>query len=341
MRTASKKQKCDRMKVCVVGAGAIGATLGAALSTAGHEVSLIARGAHLDAIQHRGLRIVDHVQGEERVFELPASDDPSVFGPQDLVIVAVKAYSLAAILSRIQPLLALDTVVVPAINGLPWWYFQGVPHAAARAFEGRSVPALDSSGGLFDSVPAHHILGCVVHVAAEIRAPGVVHRTGGRLLMLGELNARASSRLDRVSAAFCEAGFDALAEEDIRRAVWIKLVGNFSFNPVAALTGMLQDEIWADAGAYGVVRQVLLEGIEVASALGVELGITPEQRIDMARAVGNARISMLQDLEQGRPLEVDAVVTAVRQVAAWVNVPTPGADMLEALVRARARMPIE
>jgi 2-dehydropantoate 2-reductase len=157
--------------------------------------------------------------------------------------------------------------------------------------------------------------------------------------MLGDPAAAASTRLDSTVASLREAGFDAIAETDIRRAVWIKLVGNLSFNPVAALTGMLQDELWADAGAYGVIRQVLLEGMAVAGALGVELGITPEERIDMARRVGNARISMLQDLEQGRPLEIDAVVTAVLQVATWVGVDTPGARMLEALIRARAGMP--
>jgi 2-dehydropantoate 2-reductase len=327
------------MKVCIVGAGAIGSTLGAGRANAGHDVSLIARGMHLDAIVRNGLRMVDHLDGTDTVLPLPASDDPVRFGRQDLVIVAVKAHALAAVLARIGPLLGSDTVVIPAINGLPWWYFQGVPHHAARPFIERRVPVLDPAGTLFKDLPAHHILGCVVHVAAEIRAPGEVHRTGGRLLMLGEPAASASARLDNTVASLRQAGFDAIAEADIRRAVWIKLVGNLSFNPVAALTGMLQDELWADAGAYGVIRQVLLEGMAVASALGVELGITPEERIDMARRVGNARISMLQDLEQGRPLEIDAVVTAVLQVATWVGVDMPGARMLEALIRARAGMP--
>jgi 2-dehydropantoate 2-reductase len=320
------------MKVCVIGAGAIGATIGARLFAATGQVCLVARGAHLDAMRRDGLRFIDQVGSASGVYRVPASDRPSDFGPQDLVIICCKAYALQAVLAGIGPLLGPQTVVLPALNGLPWWYF----HREGGHWNPARLRSLDPDGTLERALDLERVIGCVVHLAAERLQAGVVQHTGGRRLIIGEPDGSVSDRVRRVQAVLREAGFDSEVSPQIRRDIWAKLIGNLSFNPVAALTGYRMDQICADPVLLEPIRQALAEGIEVARRLGVDVGVTPDQRIDIARQLGRARISMLQDLEQGRPIELAAIVEAVMELADRVGVAVPVTRTLHALVRARA-----
>jgi len=320
------------MKVAIIGAGAIGGVLGGRLARRGHEVALVARGEHLAAIRRDGLRLVDHVGEASGTCRLAASEEPGEFGAQDLVIIALKAQAIAAMLPRLRPLLKDDTVVLPAINGLPWWYF----HREAGPHEGRRLCSLDPHGTMFGDLDCRHVVGCVVHVAAEVHAPGEVHHTGGRRLILGEPDNSASGRLQRVCALLDDAGLQAQPSERIRLEVWIKLLGNLSFNPVAALTGYLMNQICADEGVLDVIRPMMREGMAVSAHYGYPMPMTPDQRIDLARQLGAAKISMLQDLERRRPLELAPVVGSVIELAELAGLPVPTIRMVHALARARA-----
>lgn len=321
------------MRIVIVGAGSIGAVLGAKLAASGNQVALVARGAHLEALRSNGLTLVDHVDQRSGVFRLPATDEPGELGAADLVIIALKAQSIGAMLPRLRPLIGPDTVVVPAINGLPWWYF----HREGSALDGTTLKALDPDGTKFAALDPQHILGCVVHFAAEVRAPGEVHHTGGRRLILGEPDRSSSARLARVADALDAAGFTAERPPDIRLAVWIKLLGNLSFNPVAALTGYLMNQLVNDEGVLEVLRATMREGMAVSEHYGYPMPMTPDQRIDIARHLGAAKISMLQDLEQGRTLELDAIVGAVIELAERANIAVPTIRHVHALTVARAR----
>ncbi|MCE2970928.1 MAG: 2-dehydropantoate 2-reductase [Burkholderiales bacterium] len=321
------------MKVAIVGAGGIGATLGARLAQAGHEVSLVARGAHLAALRAGGLRFVDHVDGRSATLPLPASDDPADFAAQDLVVIGLKAHAIAPMLPRIAPLIGADTVVLPAINGLPWWYF----YKEGGPLDGQRVQALDPQGTMFAALDCAHIVGCVVHIAAEARAAGEVHHTGGRRLILGEPDGSESLRLRALCAALTAAGFQAEASTRIRLDVWVKLLGNLSFNPVAALTGYLMNQICADEDLLGVIRTTMREGMAVSAHYGYPMPMTPDQRIDLARQLGAAKISMLQDLEARKPLELTAIVGAVIELAERAGIDVPTIRHVHALTLARAR----
>lgn len=321
------------MRVAIVGAGSIGAVLGAKLAAAGHTVVLVARGAHLAALRERGLTLVDHVDGGFGIFRLPASDTPADFDVQDLVIIGLKAHAIPAMLPRMRPLVGTRTVVVPAINGLPWWYFQGT----GGALDGLTLRSLDPEDTMRAALDAAHVLGCVVHVAAEVRAPGEVHHTGGRRLILGELDNTSSARLQAVGDALDGAGFETVRSTDIRLDVWTKLIGNLSFNPIAALTGTLMNQIVADEAVLDVIRAMMVEGMQVAERVGIRVGMTPDQRIDLARQLGAAKISMLQDLEQRRRLELGAIVGSVIELAGHVGVDVPTVRHVHALAQARAR----
>ena len=321
------------MKVAIVGAGAIGGVLGGRLAWRGHEVVAVARGEHLAAIRRDGLRLVDHVGEASGTYRLAASDEPADFGAQDLVVIALKAQAIGAMLPRLRRLLKDDTVVVPAINGLPWWYF----YREAGPHEGRRLRTLDPDGRMFADLDCRHVLGCVVHVAAEVRAAGEVHHTGGRRLIVGEPDNSASGRLRRVCALLDDAGLQAQPSERIRLDVWIKLLGNMSFNPVAALTGYLMNQICADEDVLDVIRPMMREGMAVAAHYGYPMPMTPDERIDMARQLGAAKISMLQDVERGRPLELAPIVGAVIELADLAGLPVPTVRMVHSLTQARAR----
>ena len=325
------------MKVCVVGAGAIGGVLAFRLATAGHDVSVIARGAHRTAIASRGLTLVDH-QDDQRTATQPmqAVEDPTSLGPQDVVFIGLKAHAIPELLPSVATLVGPTTMLVPAINGVPWWYFQ----REGSVHDGLVVHSVDPAGTMHAMVASSSIIGCVVHAAAEVREPGVVHHTGGKGFIVGEIDRSLpdprTARIERLAAALRDARLDATVSSDIRKDVWSKLIGNLSFNPVAALTYAHMGRICGSEALLDVIRPMLREGLAVASAYGIEIGMTPDQRIDVARYLGAARISMHQDFEAHRKPEIDAIVTAVIELAGRVDVPVPITRMVEALVRERA-----
>lgn len=322
------------MKVCIVGAGAIGGYFGFALAAAGVDVGLIARGAHLEAMRARGVRVRDG-DGPERRAAVTVTDDPAAFGPQDVVIVTLKAHSVPALCPRLRPLLGPETAVVTASNGIPWWYF----HALGGPHEGRRIESIDPGGAQWETIGPARAIGCVVHTAAEIVEPGVVAvspHPGRNRLPLGEPDGTRSARVTALSKAFIGAGFKAPVRTDIRSDIWVKLWGNLAFNPVSALTGATLEDIARDPGTRAVVETMMREGQAVGEALGARFAIDVERRIRGAEQVGAHRTSMLQDLERGRPMEIDALVGVVAELGRLVGVPTPTIDTVYRLVRRRA-----
>jgi 2-dehydropantoate 2-reductase len=319
------------VKICVVGAGAIGGLVGAWFARAGHPVCLVARGAHLDALRTRGLVLVE---GERRTdFKLPVSDEPRDFGVQDAVFLCLKTYSIAAMLPRLKTLVGADTVVVPAINGLPWWYF----YREGGKLDGRPVDCLDPAGAMLSALDPGHILGCVVHAAGEVREPGVVKHTAGRLFILGEPDRTMSARAERLTAAMNAAGFEAKLAPDIRVEIWTKLVGNLSYNPVAALALAQMNDIHGNEALLGLIRTLMEEAMRVAEAYGAPVPMTVEQRIGIAKKLAGAKISMHQDIERRRPLETEAIVGTVVELARKAGIATPMIDAVYALIAERAR----
>lgn len=318
------------LKICVVGAGAIGSLLAYRLGTRGGQtVSVVARGAQLDAIRSRGLTLREGPDGALLApLALPVTSLPADLGTQDVVILALKAHALADILPQLAPLLGPETRVVPAINGVPFWYFYGQPTFASWV-----PPSLDRSGQGFSALSPERIVGCVVHAAAEVTAPGVVTHTAGWRFMLGEIDSVGGAqppaviepgpRLAPLAAAMQAAGFEANCCSDIRYEVWWKLLGNLSFNPIAALYGLRMQEICNNDEVCAVIRPLISEAMRVAAGLGMTIPGTPDQRIDVARKLGNAKISMHQDLEAGRKLELDAIVKAVIDIADRLGVAVP------------------
>ena len=320
------------MKICIYGAGAIGGLLGAQLSLAGEEVTLIGRGPHLAAIQAGGLKL--RTEGKELLARPQATSDPREAGPQDCVIVTLKAHSVAAIATAMQPLLGPETAVVTAMNGVPWWYF----YKLAGPHEGYRIRSIDPDGTLWRLIPGERCLGCVVYPAAEVVAPGVVEHYYGNRFMLGEPDGSKSARATRLSGALTRAGFKAPVRPRIRDDIWVKLWGNLSFNPVSALTSATLAGIANDPGTRAVIRRMMGEAEAVGTALGVKFGVDIETRIGWAADIGEHRTSMLQDLELGRPMEIDALVSAVAEMGDLVGVDTPFIDAVLALVIQRARM---
>jgi len=319
------------MRICVVGAGAVGGMTGAWFAKAGHEVSLVARGAHLEAIQRRGLTLVSG--GKPEVHPVRASSEPAEFGVQDAVFVCLKTYSIAAMLPRLKSLIGPDTTVIPAINGLPWWYF----YKEGGSLEGRPVDCLDPGGRMLSALGPKHILGCVVHAAAQVTAPGVVSHTAGRLFILGEPDRSASERAGRLAAAMNAAGFEVRLTADIRVEIWTKLIGNLSYNPVAALALAHMNDIHGSQALLALIRTMMGEAMRVADAYGVRIPMTVEERIDIARQLAGAKISMHQDVERRRPLETDAIIGAVVELARKAGIATPMIDAVHALIDERAK----
>ena len=319
------------MRICVVGAGAIGGLVASGFARAGNEVSLIARGAHLEALRANGLTVLS---GDKReVFRLRASDDPSELGAQDAVFICLKTHSIAAMLPRTKPLLGRDTTVVPAINGLPWWYF----YKEGGRFDGQPVACLDPAGTLFRALEPGRVLGCVVHAAAQVSAPGVVRHTAGRELLIGEPDRSRSARAERLVEAMNAAGFEARQAADIRVEIWTKLIGNVSYNPVAALALATMDDINGSESVLALIREMMEEAMRVAEAYGIRIPVTVDERIAIARKLAGAKISMHQDVEKRRPLEVDAIIGAVAELARKAGVATPMIDAIHALIAERAR----
>jgi 2-dehydropantoate 2-reductase len=320
------------MRICIYGAGAIGGLLGAQLALAGEEVSLIGRGPHLEAMQAHGVKLL--VDGEERLAHPICTDDPARLGPQDSVFLTLKAPSVPGIVEKMQPLLASHTSVVTAVNGIPWWYF----YKLEGPWENHHLESVDPGGVQWRGIGPERAIGCVVYPAAEVIRPGVIRWTNGNRFSLGEPDGEKSGRVTQLSQALTQAGFKAQVRNQIRNEIWVKLWGNLSFNPISALTGATLDVIASDPGTRQVARRMMLEAQEIGEKLGVRFGVTVDQRIEGARQVGAHKTSMLQDLERGRPMEIDALVTVVQELGRLVGVATPTIDVILALVQQRARL---
>ena len=320
------------MKVCIYGAGAIGGYLGAQLAgVPGIEVSLIARGPHLAAIRESGLKVIS--DGQERIVELPASDDPADFGPQDFVIVALKAHQAWEAAEQMAPLLGPDTAVVTCQNGVPWWYF----HKLAGPYEGQRIASVDLQDRQWNAIGPERAIGCVVYPATEIIEPGVIKHTYGNKFALGEPDGSISERCFGLSRALETAGLKAPILPNIRDEIWLKLWGNLCFNPISALTRATLDVVATDPGTRALSAHMMTEAARIADRLGASFRVEMERRINGAAKVGPHRTSMLQDLERGRAMEIDALLTAVQEMGRLVAVDTPHIDAVLALVQQLGR----
>jgi 2-dehydropantoate 2-reductase len=320
------------MKICIYGAGAVGGLIAAWLARSGHEVSAVARGAHLDAIRRDGIKVRDRASGAVDAFRIRAESDPSKLGPQDCVVVAVKAQSLTDVAVHVEALLEEKTTIVTAMNGVPWWFFDRLPFGAGK----HRLESLDPDGSISRAMPTDRIVGCVVHLAASTPEPGLISHNMGKKLIVGEPGGKNTPRTAKVAEALAGAGFEAIASPFIERDFWVKLLGNVSFNPVSALTLSTADRLIADPGIKGYMIEIMREVLAIGRAVGVDADIDPEARIDMARALGKFKTSMLQDMEAGKPLEVDGLLAGTLEIARKAGVRAPYTESLFGLIRARA-----
>ena len=297
----------------------------------GADVTLIARGPHLAAMQKNGLKLIR--DGEERIANVRAFEDPADAGPQDYVIVTLKAHSVPPIADKFASLFHNDTAVVWGVNGIPWWYFYGLEGEHAD----RRIDCLDPGNVLWDNLGPERMIGCAVYPAAEVPEPGVIQHVEGDRFSLGEPSGKKTDRIQALSVALIEAGFKAPIRPQIRNELWVKLWGNLSFNPISALTHATLETIGTDSGTREIAQRMMLEGQAIGEALGVRFAVDVEKRINGAVDVGAHKTSMLQDLERGRPMEIDALVAAVQEMGRMVGIETPYIDAVLALVRQRAR----
>ena len=320
------------MKICIYGAGAIGGYLGVLLKQGGADVSLIARGAHLEAIKKDGLKLL--IDGGEKIARMPATANPAELGPQDYVIIALKSHQAWEAAEAIKPLLGPHTAVVTAQNGIPWWYFHG--------FEGQyanlQLQSVDPEGRQWNIIGPERAIGCTVYPATEIVAPGIVKHIYGDRFGLGEPSRKETERVRNLAEAFTAGGLKAKINPEIRNDIWLKLWGNLCFNPISALTHATLDVVATDPGTRMVSRKMMEEAEKIARRIGVHFRVSIDRRIDGAAAVGAHRTSMLQDLDKKRPLELDALLTVVQELGRLVNVDTPIIDAVLALTQQMGRV---
>ena len=319
-------------KVCIYGVGAIGGWIGARLAGAGCQVSTVARGATLDALSRQGLRLRE--AGEETAWPVRASAEPAQLGVQDLVVIAVKAPALLAVARSMGPLIGPGTVVLTAMNGVPWWFFQGF----GGPFENTPLRAVDATGEIGAAIPATSIVGCVVHASCSVDAPGGIRHHFGNGLIIGEPSGASSERVAQLAALLGRAGFDASVSGQIQKDIWYKLWGNMTMNPISALTGATTDLILGDELVRGFVSRVMLEAREIGARIGIPIQQQPEDRHAVTLKLGAFKTSMLQDVEAGKAVEIDALVTVVRELGVLTEVATPFTDALLGLSRLQARV---
>ncbi len=317
------------MKIAVIGAGAIGGVLAVRLALSGQTVTVVDQGAHLQAIRDNGLKLIRADGTEEVARDLRAVATCDEAGPQDLVFLALKAYVVEAVAPQIGAMFTADTIVVPIQNGLPWWYFQNFkgPHAGYR------LKTADPDGVIEKSIESRRIIGCVVYPAGEIVAPGVVKLLEGDRFPVGELDGVESERVKNVSQALVDAGLKAPVLADIRSEVWLKLWGNMSFNPISALTHATLVDICEEPSTRALAADMMREAQAVAEKLGVTFRVPLEKRIEGAAKVGKHKTSTLQDVEAGRPVEVDALIGSVMELGELTATPTPATRAVYALLK--------
>jgi 2-dehydropantoate 2-reductase len=314
--------------VCVVGCGAIGGWIGAGLARAGCQVSVFARGATLAALQQHGLRLGDAQHA------VTARADAAELGVQDLVVVAVKAPALREVALQIGPLIGPHTVVLTAMNGVPWWFFQGFGGALA----GTRLAAVDATGEIAAAIAAASVIGCVVHASCSVDSPGVIRHHFGNGLIIGEPSGQATERVQALAALLTRAGFATTVSPQVQKDVWYKLWGNMTVNPISALTGATTDLILDDELVRNFVSSVMLEAKEIGARIGIPIDQQPSDRHQVTRKLGAFKTSMLQDVEAGKAVELDALVTVVKELGTLTGVATPFTDALLGLSRLQARV---
>lgn len=322
--------------VCVVGAGAIGGWLAAGLARAGSQVSVLARGATLKALQDNGLQLhagTGDAHQMQRV-DVRASADAASLGPQDLVIIAVKAPALRAVAQQIGPLLRPDTTVLTAMNGVPWWFL----HGFGGPLQGHALESVDPGGAIGAAIGAQHVIGGVVHASCSVTGPGVIRHGFGNTIILGEPSGERSARVQALSELLRHGGFDAPVSDQIQRDIWFKLWGNMTVNPVSAFTGATSTQLMDDALVLAFCSRVMLEARAVGAGFGITIDQQPADRHAITRKLGSFKTSMLQDVEAGKPVELDALVASVRELGQLVGVATPEIDTLLGLARLHARV---
>jgi 2-dehydropantoate 2-reductase len=320
------------MKVCIYGAGAIGGYLGVQLSQAGADVSLVARGAHLAAMKANGLRLL--IGDEERVVHPRCTDNPADLGPQDFIIICLKAHSITGVIDAMKPLIGSHTRIITAVNGIPYWYF----YKHGGAYENSMLESIDPGGRQWRELGPERAIGCIVYPATEIEAPGVIRHVYGDRFPIGEPSGERSADVERLSALFVKAGLQAPVLDRIRDEIWLKLWGNVCLNPISALTHATLDVICSDPSTRALSKAIMLEAQTIAETFGAKLRVDVERRIEGARKVGAHKTSMLQDLERGRPMEIDPLVTVVQEMGRLTKTPTPSLDAVHALVVQRAKV---
>jgi 2-dehydropantoate 2-reductase len=320
-------------KVCIVGAGAIGGWLGVGLARAGCAVSFLARGETLKALQTQGLKLQSGEQPEQ-VHVVRASNSAADLGVQDLVIIAVKAPALREVAQQIAPLLGKDTVVLTAMNGVPWWFLQGFGGELAN----QSLSSVDATGDIAAAIPAAHVIGGVVHASCSVASPGVIRHAFGNKIIVGEPSGQITPRVTALAKLLEKAGFEAPIAEQIQRDIWFKLWGNMTMNPVSAITGATSSQVLDDDLVRGFCSNVMLEAKEIGSRLGIPIDQQPEDRHAVTRKLGSFKTSMLQDVEAGKAVELDALVGAVKELGQLTQVATPYTDALLGLARLHARV---
>ena len=315
------------MRIAIVGAGAIGGWIGVRLAAAGHEVGVLARGATLAAIREHGwtLRSADG----DRTARVAASSDPAALGEQDLIVLALKGPALPSVAPTLAPMIGRDTIVIPAMNGVPWWFMLGDAGEASRL----PLESVDPGGIIAASIPYSTVVGSVVHASASVTSPGVIAHKAGNGLVLGEPNESQSERLAAIASAFEAAGFDVTRSATIRRDIWYKLWGNLTMNPISALTGATCDRILDDPLVRGFVLSCMAEAQAIGNRIGCTIEESGEDRMLVTRKLGAFKTSMLQDAEAGKPLEIDQLISAPREIAQVLGIPTPSLDALLGMTR--------
>jgi 2-dehydropantoate 2-reductase len=320
------------MKICIYGAGAIGGWIGVGLAQAGQRLNVVARGATLDNLRTNGLRLQEG--GQTFRAQVRASAAPAELGVQDLVVVAVKAPAMAEVAKAIGPLIGPDTMVLTAMNGVPWWFFEGF----GGQFAGTRLKAVDPDGTIARAIPAKHIIGCVVHASCSLNGPGFVKQHFGNKLIVGEPSGEKTARVKQLVALLEKAGFETVLSDQIQKDAWYKLWGNMTVNPVSAMTGATTDLIMGDDLVRGFISRVMLEAREIGGRIGIPIEQQPEDHHAVTRKLGAFKTSMLQDVEAGKPVELDALVTVVKELGELAQVPTPFTDALLGLSRLHARV---
>jgi len=321
------------LKIAIIGVGAIGGYVGTRLAHAGNEVTFIARGSNLDALRTRGIRLIMGDGTEQAVPHVRATDNYAEAGPQDMVILAMKAHQVEAVAPQVPQLFGPDTVVVPLQNGIPYWYFHSYPGPLANSH----VKSVDPNGVIWEHIPCERVIGCVVYPAAELVAPGVIKHVEGNRFPVGEPDGSPSERVTRVSQCFVNGGLQAPVLEDIRAEIWLKLWGNLTFNPISALSRATLASICQYPLSRTLAKDMMTEAQTIANKLGVTFRVPLEKRIAGAERVGHHKTSMLQDVEAARELEVDALLGSVIELARLTETPTPHLDTVYALTKLLAK----